>query len=263
MSNNSPKYDAKDPKPNLLQRMASWVWARIIDGVQFIWDVFKTFILTLRAILFMISKTFYVILPSTAHTSMQDDTYNQKLRNQVGKMVDRLDLDETQVEVIKQNWLEQMAWANGRATRERDANELIRWWQIILGVLIPVLINLQIADTAPAWMQAINPSVLASFAGIFVAVLTAVYQFRRPEERWRHYRILSERYQNEIWNFITLAGEVYLPFRETRNHKEAFAKFHDRMMALKEDDVTKFFGEVVAQQAQPQVPVPGQIPPTM
>lgn len=262
MSNNLPKHPDQEPEAPLPSRIGAYLWARLVDVVSFIWEVVKTFIYTLRALLFMIFKTFYVMLPSPAHTSMQDDTYNQKLQDQISVLVDKIELDETQREVLKKNWLEQMSWANGRATRERDANELIRWWQIILGVLIPVLINTQIPETAPAWLQAVNPAAIASLAGIFVAVLTAVYQFRRPEERWRHYRILTEKYQNEIWNFITLSGEVYQPFRETRDHKEAFHKFHERMMALKEDDVTKFFGEVVTSQVQQQVTAPGQISPT-
>jgi hypothetical protein len=174
---------------------------------------------------------------------MQDDEYNKRLQKELSDLVDGLKLDPYQRDAVTKNWLGQMSWANNRATRERDANELIRWWQIILGVLIPVLIN-----TAPpaAWSPDLFRGI-ASFAGIFVAILTAVYQFRRPEERWRHYRILAERYQNELWNFVTLAGETYKQYQgDPEGHKKAFTEFHERMTKLKEEDITKFFGEVVA-----------------
>ncbi|MBZ0309231.1 MAG: hypothetical protein K8I82_24410 [Anaerolineae bacterium] len=64
-------------------------------------------------------------------------------------------------------------WTNNRATRERDANEMIRWWQIILGVLIPLLINL--GDTEFLYLG-ISCQTVASAAGIYVAILTALYR---------------------------------------------------------------------------------------
>ena len=171
-----------NPLNRYIQNSWTFIQNSVVSTVKFVWELFRTFILTVRALLFTFFKTFYVMLPSPAHTSMQDDEYNKKLQRQLTDLVSKLDLEPYQCDAINQNWLGQMAWANNRATRERDANELIRWWQIILGVLIPVLIN-----TVPpaSWSPDLFRGI-ASFAGIFVAILTAVYQFRRPEERWRH-----------------------------------------------------------------------------
>jgi predicted CopG family antitoxin len=238
------KPDKKEEKTTEIQRI--WVIVRdsITVTVKFIFSMFKTLILTARALLFTVVKIFYVILPSPAHTSMEDDEYNRQLQRELSELIDDLELEIYQQEAINKNWLGQMAWTNKRATRERDANELIRWWQIILGVLIPVLINMPDPDDLKVF------TTIASLSGIFVAILTAVYQFRRPEERWRHYRILTERYQNELWNFITLSGDVYEEANKTKDHKKAFAEFHERMTNLKEEDITKFFGEVVASSSQ-------------
>lgn len=214
---------------------------------NFFYDIVKVVFLSLRAIVFLIAKTPYILLPSMAHTSLQDDDYNQHLKKQLEQRIEELDLTPHQKATIHDNWIEQIAWTNRRATRERDANELIRWWLIILGVLIPVL------------TQAGGPvaSTLVTLAGVFVAVLTAIYQFRRPEERWRHYRVINERYLNEIWNFITLAGEGYEIKEEDQekavssgqsDHQTRFSDFHKRMMKIKQEDITRFFGEVVPPQ---------------
>jgi hypothetical protein len=89
--------------------------------------------------------------------------------------------------------------------------------------------------------------------GIFVAFLTGISQFRRPDENWRHYRILSENYQNELWDFITLSGENYRKVDQTTNtvskiltYDEAFTVFHQRMTRLRKEDVSSFFKETAS-----------------
>lgn len=204
---------------------------------QFFWEIIKTLALSIRALLFVIVQTPYVLLPSAARTSLQDSYYNKKLKVDLNALVDELGngsggLQKHQIMLIKQEWIDQINWTNNRATRERDANELIRWWQIILGVLIPVIASSGIE----------NNSSYVSIAGILVATLTAVYQFRRPEERWRHYRIVTERYLNEFREFIALSSDAY---DNEKNHGENFDQFNRRMTEIKREDITKFFGEVV------------------
>lgn len=205
--------------------------------VRFFWNVIRTVALTLRAIIFLVLKTPYMLIPSAAHTSAQDETYNDELRGQLTGLVLELDLDPLQKKVIIENWISQINWTNNRATRERDANELIRWWQIILGVLIPVIVNI-----SPDVISQQAISLTVSLAGIFVAVLTAINQFRRPEERWRHYRVITERYQKELWNYITLSGDAYTEFSD---HRAGYKVFNKRMGAIRQEDLTKFFAEVV------------------
>lgn len=222
------------------QKTQKFIW----DVLKFIWELIKTFFLTLRALLFLIIKTPYMLVPSSAHTSLEDDRYNKQLSSTLSGIVDDLEgLSQPERKVITENWIGQIKWTENRATRERDANELIRWWQIILGVLIPVLANIDIA----------NRELLISAAGIFVAILTAIAQFRRPEERWRHYRLINERYLSELWQFVALSG-VYQEFRddETRRHKAAFPVFDACMTAIRTEDLTKFFNEVVPPRQRPQ-----------
>jgi Protein of unknown function (DUF4231) len=216
-----------------------WDWVKSIW--KFFWDIVRSVFTTLRAFIFLFSKTFSILVPSAALTSGLDDKYNKTLAKQLSELVKKLELEDEQKQVILNNWIEQLEWTNSRATRERDANELIRWWQIILGILIPVLANRQdlifLGVPGPA---------LAGIAGVFVAVLTAIAQFRRPEERWRHYRVITEHYLTTIWNFITLSSDDY---KDTSDHKGAFKIFDKQMMSVRNEDLTKFFGEVVPSNA--------------
>ncbi len=207
---------------------ARYLWEQVKAFINFFWEIIKNIVYTLRATIFLFVNTLPVLLPSVVHTSSADTQYQQWLFKELETIVDELDLTPLQKRIIRENWISQMNWVENRATRERNANELIRWWQIILGVLIPVFIQIGLEN-------------VASVAGVFVAVITAVHQFRRPEDRWRHYRVLSERYQMEFWNYATLVQTEYAG----QTHQEAFPEFNERMNELRREDLTKFFGEVV------------------
>ncbi len=216
-----------EPQP-WYRRALDWLWTQIKAVVGFFWGIIQNIAITIRAAIFLFVNTPSVLLPSVVHTTLADERYNRWLIDQLTRVSQEMDLDPIQKEVLVENWINQIDWVSKRANRERDANELIRWWQIILGVLIPVLIQIGLAD-------------LASLSGVFVAVITAVHQFRRPEDRWRHYRMLTERYQIEFWSFVTRSDPEYTD----KTHKEAFHIFNERMNELKREELAKFFGEVV------------------
>lgn len=214
--------------------------------VLFFWEIVERIFTTIRAIVFLFLDTILMILPSVALTSRRDDeAYSRKIREQMVKIIQGLDLDKSQEKIILQNWIEQMSWTNNRANRERNANELIRWWQIILGVLIPVLNTIETTEPLTILGASITITTIVSLIGIFVAILTSIAQFRRPEERWRHYRRVTENYQGEMWDFIALSGEIYVTESGQRitSHREAFVIFNQRMSKIRQDDLANFFGE--------------------
>jgi archaellum biogenesis protein FlaJ (TadC family) len=220
--------------------LPNWLQALVL----FFWEIVERIFTTIRSLVFLLLDTVLMILPSVALTSRRDDEeYSRKIRDQMTKIIQELNLDKSQERIILQNWMGQIGWTNNRATRERNANELIRWWQIILGVLIPVLNSLGPTETVFGTQLAVTTVV--SFIGVFVAILTAIAQFRRPEERWRHYRRVTENYQGEMWDFIALSGEIYVTESGQRitSHREAFTVFNQRMSKIRQDDLANFFGE--------------------
>ena len=217
---------------------------------DYVWGLVRTTFSVIGALVLVVLKTFYVLLPSTAHSARDDARYDKQKIGQFDGIIQALAnedrVDPYQVKVLRDCWLDQIAWTSGRATRERNADELIRWWQIIFGVLIPVLVNLQLPDRMfVIGTLRISQDAVISTLGITVAILTAVYQFRRPEQRWRHYRTLCERYQNEFWSYVSLAGSY-----RGLDHRAAFHDFNSRMIGIREEDVTRFFGEVMPLSAQ-------------
>lgn len=225
---------------------------------------FKDIVTTIRSLIMMLVKTPYFLLPSAAHASLADDEYNKILRTQLESAIERIKqlatvddgtafgvakgLTSQQIHAINNNWIEQINWTNSRANRERDANELMRWWQIVLGVLVPVLANL-IRNPEHANMA-------VTVIGIALAAITGLYQFRRPEDRWRHYRGLHERYVNELWSFVTLSGD-YLEYGN--DYQQAYREFNTRMYNIRREELGQFFSIFTQKERKKEDRVPPKL----
>jgi hypothetical protein len=245
---NNPQNTPDSTARTVWEQLPKWFQ----DLITFFWEIIRRIFTAIRSLFFLLVDTFTMVLPSVALTSRRDDdVYLRSMRTELKDVINKLDLNREQKDIILKNWLEQYIWSNNRANRERNANELIRWWQIILGVLIPVLTTpVAFGAYSEGGFSSVfgeNQSLLGvqigSILGVFVAVLTAIGQFRRPEERWRHYRILAENYLMELWDYITLSGEDYKTFT---SHSDGFKIFNQRMTKLRRDDVNTFFAEVSA-----------------
>lgn len=212
--------------------------------VKWFLTVSRIVVRAVEAVPVMLLNTVITILPTSSRLRDPDADYNQETKEQLTGQAEALDLTDSQRDVIVHRWIDQMVWTSDRANRERDANELIRWWQIILSASITLL--------AAAGTQTIfgeNASMVIALIGALATVLTSFQQFRRPEERWRHYRVLSERYQDEFWTFVSLGGDYEQFAAETEPHQAAYPLFITRMTQLKADDLAAFFSQVIPPQS--------------
>jgi hypothetical protein len=205
---------------------------------------------------FLFVDTARLLLPSAViSTKRSDTTYISDMSTTFKEMMARIKMDPEHRDVILQNWLPQIEWTNNRANRERDANEMMSWWQIILTALIPFIAT---ADS----IVGLKSTNVVAILGIFVTILTGLIRFRRPEERWKHYRRLTEDYQRELWNYISLSGPYKIK-DESRNrnkdHDDLFKDFNEKMTVMRENDIRVFLGEVMN-----NVPTqtPGAVPQT-
>lgn len=230
---------AKSSEPQTPANPVNWL-AKIAQAV----------INAFEALLMLIVKTLTTILPNSARLKSLDLEYNTRKKNELTKQAEALDLPETQKTILVDLWIEQINWASNRANRERDANEIIRWWQILLSASIPLITTLN----QP--VLGIQPTAWAGIAGAAVAVLTSLQQYRRPEERWRHYRIVTERYLVELWAFINLDTDIFVDDQgqsifaddEDRynkaNYEKAFDIFNERMRAIQREELSAFFSQI-------------------
>lgn len=230
---------AKSEKPQPPANPVNWL-AKIAQAV----------INAFEALLMLIVKTLTTVLPNSARLKSLDLEYNTRKKDELTKKATKLPLPETQKAILIDLWIEQINWASNRANRERDANEIIRWWQILLSASIPLI------TTMNQPVIGIQPTAWAGIAGAAVAVLTSLQQYRRPEERWRHYRIVTERYLVELWAFINLDTDIFVDDQgrsifadgETRyspaNYEKAFDIFNERMRTIQREELSAFFSQI-------------------
>jgi Protein of unknown function (DUF4231) len=159
------------------------------------------------------------------------------LEQELGSLVDGVELGERQRHFMRSRWLEQIVWL------ERKAKDSQRWYYglrlvaIVGGLVVPALVSLNVrqGDVAStiAW---------TTFAvSLVVAVAVAVEGFFHHGDRWRHYRRTAEMLKSQGWQFYELAGS-YAPFR---THASAFRTFAGTVEALIAQDVDTYVSRVV------------------
>lgn len=150
--------------------------------------------------------------------------------------IDQLPLGDVQKAYLRDRWLEQVGWLGRGARRDQRRYYALRLVSILGGVTIPALVGLNIgsdADSAVRW--------LTFGLGLLVAAATALEEFFRYGERWRHYRQQAELLKAEGWAFLQLAGPAYRRFDA---HADAFRTFVGRVEDAVRQEVGVYIAEV-------------------
>lgn len=168
---------------------------------------------------------------------MAKSTYNDQMRKQLEQLIGDLGLAPLQERYLRDRWLDQVLWMEGRAAQAQLRYHVLRLVTIVGGVLVPAAVSL---DTQ--WSRA-----LAIVVGLLVAVSAAVEEFFHYGERWRHYRRTVEVLKTEGWRFFQLAGA---PYQGKAAHADAYPDFVERVESLLGQDVKVFITEVAKEKAK-------------
>src|SRR5258706_6369195 len=113
-------------------------------------------------------------------------SYDAALKQELGALIDAVELPDLQKRFLRLRWLDQTLWAERRAGEARNRYYALRMIAIIGGVLVPALIGFKLP-----WAQAaIDCSTF--IISLVVAISLALDSFFRWGERWTHYRRMSE-----------------------------------------------------------------------
>ena len=158
----------------------------------------------------------------------------------LGDLIESLDLTETQKELLRSRYLDQVAWMGSRAKRARGRYLWVRVPAILGSILIPPLVTLTInssgSDDRLKWL---------TFAiSLSVALLAAVEEFFHFGNSWRHYRRTAETLKSTGWRFLLLTG----PYRHFASHAAAYPSFTERIEDILDDDVEQYLGRIAVEQ---------------
>jgi hypothetical protein len=149
------------------------------------------------------------------------------------KIIDGLELDQTQKEVIKTTWLDYLLLMNSSAKKGWFSHNYAQITVIIFSLLIPVIEQSKL-NNIPNWDLKV-----VSFLGLVVAALTTLNRQLGFEEKWRHYRKTSEAMRNEGDDFFALSSE----YEKYQTHKEAFKTFIKTVTTFKRLEVNSYIEE--------------------
>ncbi len=170
------------------------------------------------------------------------NSYNDYLKQTLGGLIDRLDISDLRKEFLKNRWLDQVMWLEGRATKERDKHFKLRMVTIIGGVIVPVMVGFKSGDDGFDTRLGYGALGLSTL----VAVSAAVEEFLLPGEKYRNYRSTAESMKIEGWQFMQLAG----PYRKFKVHSDAYKAFAQRVEAYIQKDVEGFIARLEEKQEE-------------
>jgi hypothetical protein len=123
------------------------------------------------------------------------ENYPQYLRRTLGEVIDTLALQPERRLFLKNRWLEQVTWMEGKAQQAQRWYYVLRISALLCGLVIPVVASLNFGQTSQYAIVVL---------GLVVATTTALEEFFKYGDRWRHYRQVVERLKIEGWRFFQL-----------------------------------------------------------
>jgi GH24 family phage-related lysozyme (muramidase) len=173
-------------------------------------------------------------------------TYYDYLREELGELVEQLELPDLYKKSLKRRWLDQVVWADKKADQCRRWHYRLRLTTIVGGVILPALvgINLQLAQDNPFFRDWF-PYVPFALSQV-IAVSAALEEFYRNGDRWRDYRKMAEDLKAEGWQYLQITG----PYERLENHLDGYPMFASRVESVIKNDVQSYINALQQKQAK-------------
>ncbi len=174
---------------------------------------------------------------------MADDDYIKEQKAEFTNSINSLSLNDEQKKYLVSRWLDQVFWMEGRA---KSCQSRYYFWRVVAiagGVVVPALGAFS-RDNAAAQGGVV-------VIGILVALATALEEFFKYGERWRHYRRVIEALKREWWMYYELCAAY-----AGKDHTAAFSGFTGKAEDILSADVDVFLTKVTAD-TKPKPPASG------
>ena len=178
----------------------------------------------------------------------REPAYREWLKQDLGGLIDALDLPDLQKHFLRSRWLDQVIWLEATADRNRVGYYAFRLTAIIGGVIVPALVSLNVSNEVGVAVVRWTAFALS----LLVAISVAVEEFFHFGERWRHYRRTSELLKSEGWQFFQKSGR----YQASARHEDAYPAFAAQVELLTQQEVERYITEVVREQRDSAISKP-------
>lgn len=174
-------------------------------------------------------------------------SYLESVQQEMGELIDTLELSDLQKKAIRGRWLDQVLWMERKANQVQGYYYRLRLLNIIGGVVLTALVSLNVGDFGNSqFNQSFRRWFPLSLAALSLSVTlsAAIEEFFQFGTRWRHYRRTAEMLKSEGWQFLQLSGS----YQQVSCHKAGYPAFSTRVEQLIKQDLDVFITEVVQEQ---------------
>jgi len=171
-----------------------------------------------------------------------ETSYREWQKQDYGKLIDALQLNDMQKHFMRSRWLDQVMWMESKCEKTQQWHYMLRLTAIIGGVTVPTLVSMNASDAALALYPKIGTTVLS----LLVAISVAVEEFFHFGERWRHYRRTVELLKINAWQFFQRSG----PYQQFTDHGTAYSAFAGKVEEIMQNEVDVFVTDVVKERKE-------------
>ena len=175
------------------------------------------------------------------------ETYRDYLKQEFNELIEKINLSDLQMRFMKNRWLDQLLWLEGRATKNRNRHYTLRLITIIGGVIVPALVSVNSANINDKQQKFREVFAWTAFGlSQAVAISAAVEELFHFGENYRRYRNTAEGMKIEGWNFFQLSG----PYKGFLSHAEAYPTFATHVEEIIQQDVEGYVSQSVQSEAE-------------
>jgi hypothetical protein len=171
--------------------------------------------------------------------------YCEWLKQDMGSLIDALELSDLQKHFLRSRWLDQVIWMEGKTDEAQKRYYLLRLTSIVDGVIVPALVSLNLSSEGTAGFVR-GATIIIS---LLVAISLSIEEFFSYGERWRHYRRTVENLKMEGWEFFQLS-DVYKAFQ---SHAEAYPSFAAKVEDILREEIDTYISEVVREKKKEKI----------
>ncbi len=133
-------------------------------------------------------------------------SYDAYVRQQMGDIIDQLQLPNLYKQSLKERWLDQMIWADKKAAQSRRSYYRLRLTTIVGGVILPALVGISVQLGQDSQFLRLWFPPLTFLLSQVIAVSVAIEEFCKFGDRWRDYRKMAEDLKSEGWQYLQSSG---------------------------------------------------------
>jgi Protein of unknown function (DUF4231) len=170
-------------------------------------------------------------------------------RDRLLRAIQVLSMHEDKKEWMRDRWLDQVLWFDGRARAANLRYSALRVVAIAGGVLVPALVSLNPPHPSDLWIwDWVKPT--AFVVSLAVAAAVGLDGFFHYGERWRHFRRTAELLKTEGWLFIEGGGR-YKQYQHRHDfHERVFPLFATKVEELVRRDVEVYLTRIVQEKPE-------------